>query len=57
MMRFYALKGFAPMKGELGLTTYGVGINMLVLFKQYLEKLALPIHLNFWHVFRPIPLF
>jgi len=52
-LRFNALKGFAPMRVDLGLTLYEYGANIIILFKQYLEKLVLPVNLNFWHVFHP----
>jgi tetratricopeptide (TPR) repeat protein len=54
ILRFNALGGFAPVRrhGELGLTDYL--INVFPLFRQYLQKLLLPIHLNAYHVFSPI---
>lgn len=53
MLRLNALKGFAPTRVDLGLTLYEYAINILILFGKYLEKLILPINLNFWHVFHP----
>ncbi len=54
IMRVYALKGFAPVKGDLGLSSYEYLINAVVLFSRYLEKLLFPLNLNVWHVFRPV---
>jgi tetratricopeptide (TPR) repeat protein len=53
VMRFNALRVFAPMRIDLGLTPYEYGVNIIILFKQYLGKLILPVNLNFWHVFHP----
>ena len=54
MLRVNALGGFAPVRrhGELGLTDYL--INVFPLFRQYLQKLFLPAHLNAYHVFSPL---
>jgi tetratricopeptide (TPR) repeat protein len=54
ILRVNALGGFAPVRrhGELGLTDYL--INVFPLFRQYLQKLFLPVHLNAYHVFSPI---
>jgi tetratricopeptide (TPR) repeat protein len=54
ILRVNALGGFAPIRrhSELGLTDYL--INVFPLFRQYLQKLLLPIHLNAYHVFSPI---
>lgn len=54
VMRVNALGGFAPVKTEMGLTTYQYMINTLVLYSQFLEKLVLPVNLNIWHIFHPI---
>ncbi len=53
ILRVYALKGFAPVEGDLGLSSYEYVINAVVLFSRYLEKLFFPLNLNVWHVFRP----
>lgn len=57
ILRVNALGGFAPVRrySELGLTDYL--INVFPLFRQYLQKLLLPIHLNAYHVFSPISSF
>jgi tetratricopeptide (TPR) repeat protein len=54
ILRFNALGGFAPVRrhSELGLSDYL--INVFPLFRQYLQKLLLPVHLNAYHVFSPI---
>jgi tetratricopeptide (TPR) repeat protein len=54
IMRVNALGGFAPVRrhSELGLSDYL--INVFPLFRQYLQKLLLPVHLNAYHVFSPI---
>ena len=54
ILRFNALGGFAPVRrhGELSLFQYL--INALLLFRQYLEKLILPVNLTAYHVFSPI---
>jgi tetratricopeptide (TPR) repeat protein len=54
ILRVNALGGFAPVRrhSELGLTDYL--INIFPLFRQYLQKLFLPVHLNAYHVFSPL---
>jgi tetratricopeptide (TPR) repeat protein len=54
ILRVIALGGFAPVRrhGELGV--YELLINVFPLFRLYLEKLLLPVHLNAYHVFSPI---
>jgi len=54
VMRYNALHGFAPSKQYRELTNYEAVINALVLFKQFLSKLILPVNLNILHVFTPI---
>jgi len=52
-LRYAALGGIAPTVGDTGLGVAGrIGAG-IALFGRYLEKLALPVGLNFWHVFRP----
>ncbi|OGL44833.1 MAG: hypothetical protein A2W05_09130 [Candidatus Schekmanbacteria bacterium RBG_16_38_10] len=52
--RFYALKGFVPVRDDVTLTTYECFINPFFLFLKYLAKLLLPVNLNIWHVFHPM---
>jgi len=54
ILRLNALGGFAPVRrhSELGLTSYV--INIFPLFRQYLQKLIMPVHLNAYHVFSPL---
>jgi tetratricopeptide (TPR) repeat protein len=54
ILRVNALGGFAPVRrhSELGLSDYL--INVFPLFRQYLQKLLLPVHLNAYHVFSPL---
>ncbi len=54
LLRFNALKGFAPMRTGMQLSGYQYIINILPLFYQYLEKLILPVNLSFWRDFDPI---
>ncbi|MBI4843421.1 MAG: tetratricopeptide repeat protein [Nitrospirae bacterium] len=54
ILRFNALGGFAPLKPEIRLSTYGYIINAFPLFSQYVKALILPINLNVFHVFHPI---
>jgi protein O-mannosyl-transferase len=52
-LRFFALGGFAPVKGSAELSTYQCIINIFPLFSQYLRKLLLPVNLNAFYVFHP----
>jgi tetratricopeptide (TPR) repeat protein len=54
ILRINALGGFAPVRRHGELSVYEYLINVLSLFRQYLGKLLLPIHLNAYHVFSPI---
>jgi protein O-mannosyl-transferase len=54
LLRFYALKGFAPITSISQLGVYQYIINVFPLFYQYLEKLILPVNLRFWYDFHPI---
>ena len=54
LLRFHALKVFAPLKQHTELTTYQSFINVLPLFMHYLEKLIFPINLNVFYVLHPI---
>lgn len=54
IMRSYAIGGIAPLKRHPELSNYQYIINVFPLFVQYLEKLILPINLNYFYVFRPI---
>lgn len=55
-LRFYALKGFAPLKPYLRLTGYEYLTNLFPLFGQYIEKLFVPVGLNAYAVFHPVSL-
>jgi len=55
IMRYRVLSGLlAPLKEQTGISSYQLVINVLPLFKEYLEKMLLPLNLNFWHPFHPI---
>ncbi len=59
ILRSNALGGIIPTKyysqtNYRGLSIYQFFINVFPLFSEYLEKLLLPINLNFWHTFHPI---
>jgi cytochrome c-type biogenesis protein CcmH/NrfG len=54
LLRFHALKGFAPAVPVIQLSGYQYIINVFPLFYQYLEKLILPVNLSFWRDFHPI---
>ena len=54
LLRFHALKGFAPTTASIQLSGYQYIINVFPLFSQYLEKLILPVNLSFWRDFHPI---
>ncbi len=54
ILRTYAIGGFAPKKVHVQLSNYEYFINIFPLFIKYLEKLLLPINLNFFYVFHPI---
>jgi tetratricopeptide (TPR) repeat protein len=54
ILRVNALGGFAPVRRHGELSAFEYLINVLPLFRQYLGKLLLPIHLNAYHVFSPI---
>jgi protein O-mannosyl-transferase len=53
-VRFHALGGFAPTSNtELHLGVKGMALSVPVLVAHYVEKVLLPIHLNFYYVFTP----
>jgi tetratricopeptide (TPR) repeat protein len=54
ILRFNALGGFAPVRRHGELSAHELLINVFPLFRLYLEKLLLPVHLNAYHVFSPI---
>jgi Tfp pilus assembly protein PilF len=54
VLRINALGGFLPVQRHGELTLYQYVINIFPLFFQYLEKLVMPINLNFFHVFHPV---
>ncbi|HWR57562.1 MAG TPA: tetratricopeptide repeat protein [Thermodesulfovibrionales bacterium] len=52
--RFHALESFVPIRSYTDLSAYQYVINAFPLFMKYIEKLLLPVNLNFWHTFHPI---
>jgi Flp pilus assembly protein TadD len=54
-LRITALGGLVPVSSgpRLGASTYGLAI--LALLAGYIEKLLVPVGLNFWHAFAPPP--
>jgi len=54
ILRIWALGGLAPRREDLGLNLTNNIVNASPLFLKYLEKLVLPIHLNAFHVYRPV---
>lgn len=54
ILRTYAIGSIAPLKIHSELSTYQCAINIFPLFRQYLEKLILPVNLNVFHIFHPI---
>ena len=54
VIRFRVLGGFTPLQRLAKLSAAEQIINVFPLFGQYLQKLLLPINLNFWPVFNPI---
>ncbi len=53
-MRSYGLRDVAPVTKVFKLDAYTYVINVLSFLMHYIEKLILPIHLNAYHIFRPI---
>jgi len=53
LLRWHALKGFAPDVAYEGLSSYQYAINVFPLFLEYLKDLFFPFNLNFWHAFHP----
>ena len=54
LVRYYALKSFAPSESYAELSNYQFIINVFPLFGQYLASLLWPFNLNLWHTFHPI---
>jgi tetratricopeptide (TPR) repeat protein len=54
VMRYYALRSFAPIESYPGLSTYQFVINVFPLFKEYLTSILWPFDMNLWHTFSPI---
>ncbi len=54
LIRYYALRSFAPVEYYSGLSTYQSIINVFPLFRKYLTSLLWPLDLNLWHAFHPI---
>jgi tetratricopeptide (TPR) repeat protein len=54
LLRYNALRSFAPSESYSYLSTYQLIINVLPLFREYLTGLLWPFDLNVWHTFHPI---
>ena len=54
LVRYYALRSFAPLESYTVLSTYEFIINVFPLFTEYLTSLLWPLNLNSWHTFHPI---
>jgi tetratricopeptide (TPR) repeat protein len=54
LVRYYALRSFAPIESYAELSTHQSIINVFPLFQEYLASLLWPFDLNFWHTFHPI---
>ncbi len=54
LVRYYVLRGFAPIASYSALSNYQLIVNVFPLFKNYLTSLIWPFDLNFWHTFHPI---
>ena len=54
LLRYYAFGGFTIVESYPELSTYQFMINVLPLFREYLESLVWPFNLNLWHAFHPI---
>jgi protein O-mannosyl-transferase len=52
-LRVHALGGLAPTAGGVQLGPGQQALTLLALFAGYVEKLVLPVNLNFWSVFVP----
>jgi tetratricopeptide (TPR) repeat protein len=55
IVRTSVLSSFAPLKRHAQLSAYEYFINVFPLFSEYLKKLLVPIDLNAFYVFHPIP--
>lgn len=53
-MRTHALSGFAPTTSGMAVTPVQMVLSVPVLASKYLWLALVPIHLNYWHVFRPV---
>ncbi|HYA14918.1 MAG TPA: tetratricopeptide repeat protein [Syntrophales bacterium] len=54
LLRFLALRSFAPTEFYPGLGAYQFLINIFPLLKDYMISLFWPLDLNLWHSFQPI---
>ncbi len=54
LVRYSALRGFAPLESYSYLSTYQFIINVFPLFREYLTSMLWPFDLNLWHTFHPI---
>lgn len=52
-LRVHALGGLAPTAGRIELGAAAYALAVLALLAGYIEKLVLPVGLNFWHQFAP----
>ena len=54
VLRSWVLGGLSPFEPHIRMGFWGYVINAFPVFSQYLEKLIIPVDLNFYHVFHPI---
>jgi protein O-mannosyl-transferase len=53
LLRVQAIKGFAPVTSGMRLTPKEMALSVPVLAVKYLWLTLLPIHLNYWHIYKP----
>jgi len=53
-MRFYALKGLAPVHHEIKSGMFLFLVDTSVLFGKYIKMVLFPVGLNFFHLYRPV---
>ena len=54
-LRLHALQGMAPVKRHAGLSAYQYLVNVFPLLAKYIGTLFLPVGLNVFHGFHPLP--
>jgi protein O-mannosyl-transferase len=54
LLRVHAIKGFAPVTSGMRLTPTEMVLSVPVLAVKYIGLALLPIHLNYWHVYKPV---